>query len=1002
MLSFIKAAKFILAICSISLCVSHVAFAQNNSTFQENGVYDHREGHYAFTNGTIYMSASQKIEKGTLIIKKGRVVAVGANITIPKDAAIIDLQGKFIYPSFIDLYATYGMNEVKAAQRSGRPQLDTKTKGAYAANEAIKSETRAHELFKVDEKKSEEMRKNGFGAVLTHHEDGLVRGSGAMVLLGTEREHNMLLKPLASKHLSFSKGTSTQDYPASLIGFIALLRQHYYDAIYYKNNPQDREYNISLEKWLEIESLPTIFDAAQSKYHVLRADNIGDEFKEQYIIRGAGDEYQRLEAIKAANAPIIAALNFPLAYDVKNPYDAYQLQLSQLMHWELAYTNLAKLAAAKIPFTITQSGIAADAFWTNLRLAVKGGLSEQDLLQALTLTPAQLLKVEKDLGSLETGKIANFFIASANILSEKSTIIHNWVNGKAYPIKELSFPDFRGRYELTIANTEKYGLHIHGNMYAPEAGVRIGESRPEKATIELTNKNINLAFQANEAGISYRLVGAFKDANTIEGKGQNAKGEWVNFIAKKVDGPRSTDDEAIVKVDTANLSPIVYPFMAFGNTTLPKQEIVHFKNATVWTSEKAGILSETDVIVEGGKIKKIGKNLATPANARIIDATGKHLTAGIIDEHSHICLQGGVNEGTQASSAEVRMGDVINADDINMYRQLAGGVTAAQLLHGSANPIGGQSAMVKFRWGVLPEEMKVKDAPGFIKFALGENVKQANWGDQTVIRFPQTRMGVEQVYEDYFTRAKEYAKAMKANPNKTRRDLDLDALVEILESKRFITCHSYVKSEIIMLMEVATRFGFKLNTFTHILEGYKVADQMKEHGVGASTFSDWWAYKPEVLDAIPYNASILTEMGIITAINSDDAEMGRRLNQEAAKSVKYGAMSEEQAWNMVTINPAKLLRIDNQTGSIKEGKDADLVLWTNNPLSIYAIPAYTFVDGICYFDLEQDKKMRENVAAQKNRLIQKSIQAKGAGQKTQPVLHIHEPTYNCGHNHHIH
>lgn len=1001
MLRIIKNAKLALALVALFLCLDKPSFAQN-STFQENGVFDQREGHYAFTNATIYISADKKIDKGVLIIKKGKVVAAGANISIPKDAAVIDLQGKYIYPSFIDLYATYGMSEVKAAQRSRKPQLDTKTQGAYASNEAIKSENAAYEVFKVDEKKSEEMRKNGFGAVLTHIEDGLVRGSGAMVLLGTEREHNMIVKPLASKHLSFSKGTSTQDYPSSLTGFIALLRQNYYDAIHYKNNPQDREYNISLEKWLGIESLPTIFDAAQSKYHVLRADKIGDEFKEQYIIRGAGDEYQRIDAIKATNAPIIASINFPLAYDVKNPYDAFQLQLSQLMHWDLAYTNLAKLAQAKIPFTITQSGTAADMFWKNLRLAVKGGLSEKDLLNALTLTPAQLLKVDKELGTLENGKIANFFIASTNILSEKATIIHNWVNGKPYAIKDLYFPDFRGRYELSIANGDKFGLMIHGDYYAPEGGVRIGENRPEKAVLELSNKNINIAFQNQDASISYRLIGAFKDANTIEGKGQNAKGEWITFTARKVEGPRTKDEEFIVKVDTANLAPMLYPFMAFGNKELPKQETVHFKNATVWTGEKDGILENTDVIVEAGKIKKIGKNLATPSNAKVVDATGKHLTAGIIDEHSHICLQGGVNEGTQVSSAEVRMGDVINADDANMYRQLAGGVTAAQLLHGSANPIGGQAAMVKFRWGVLPEAMKIKDAPGFIKFALGENVKQANWGDETVIRFPQTRMGVEQVYEDYFTRAQEYAKAIKANPNKTRRDLDLETLVEILESKRFITCHSYVKSEIIMLMRIAEKFGFKLNTFTHILEGYKVADQMKEHGVGASTFSDWWAYKPEVLDAIPYNASILTEMGIITAINSDDAEMGRRLNQEAAKSVKYGGMSEEQAWNMVTINPAKLLRIDKQTGSIKEGKDADLVLWTNNPLSIYAIPAYTFVDGICYFDLEKDKAARVEAQELKNKLIQKSMKAKDAGQKTQPVLHIHEPTYNCGHNHDIH
>ncbi|MCB0475876.1 MAG: amidohydrolase family protein, partial [Flavobacteriaceae bacterium] len=270
----------------------------------------------------------------------------------------------------------------------------------------------------------------------------------------------------------------------------------------------------------------------------------------------------------------------------------------------------------------------------------------------------------------------------------------------------------------------------------------------------------------------------------------------------------------------------------------------------------------------------------------------------------------------------------------------------------------------------------------FIKFALGENVKQSNWGNTERIRFPQTRMGVEQVYMDYFTRAKEYD-SIKKTGKPYRKDLEMETLAEILNKERFITCHSYVQSEINMLMKVADKFNFTVNTFTHILEGYKVADKMKVHGAGASTFSDWWAYKYEVKDAIPYNAAILNAVGVVTAINSDDAEMSRRLNQEAAKTIKYGGVSEEDAWKMVTLNPAKLLHIDNRTGSIKVGKDADVVLWNDNPLSVYAKAEKTIVDGIIYFDIDRDKQVREAIKKERNELIKMMLQEKSKGASLQ-------------------
>ncbi|MEQ8424962.1 MAG: amidohydrolase family protein, partial [Cyclobacteriaceae bacterium] len=376
-------------------------------------------------------------------------------------------------------------------------------------------------------------------------------------------------------------------------------------------------------------------------------------------------------------------------------------------------------------------------------------------------------------------------------------------------------------------------------------------------------------------------------------------------------------------------------------------------------------------------------------SAKVVDGTGKHLTAGIIDEHSHIGAAS-IND-IATNSGMVRIGDVIDSDAINIYRALAGGVVAVQILHGSANPIGGQSALIKLRWGESPENYKIQGADGFIKFALGENVKRSS--NPNSIRFPQTRMGVEQVYVDAFASARDYEKkwnaynalSAKEKPSaiKPRKDLADETMLEILNKKRFISCHSYVQSEINMLMKVAEDFNFRVNTFTHILEGYKVADKMAEHGVAASTFADWWNYKWEVRYAIPYNAAIMHRAGVVTAINSDDAEMGRRLNQEAAKSVKYAGMSEEDALKMVTLNPAKMLHLDNQMGSIKTGKSADVVLWNDHPLSVYAKPLKTIIDGKVYFDVEKDEQNNQALDTERARLIQKMKNAKKSGAPTQ-------------------
>ncbi|MBB3836374.1 imidazolonepropionase-like amidohydrolase [Runella defluvii] len=970
----------------ITLAVTSAVRAQT-PTFPRNGVYDERPEMYAFTNATIYVDARTVVENATLLIKNGIVVAAAKDVQIPSGTVVTDLKGRRIYPALIDMESDYGMPEIARGQRGGRgfsPQIESNKKGAYGWNQAVNADAEAGKIFTLNTTKADELRKLGFGAVLTHHHDGIVRGTGALVSLSSESENSTVLRHPASFHLSFSKGTSTQQYPNSPMGSMALLRQTYYDAEWYKNSGKNVEFNLSLEAFNKHTSLPTIFEATD-KWSLLRADKLGDEFKTQYIFRGSGDEYQRVDEIKAAGGSIIVPINYPSAFDVEDAWDADNVSLAEMKHWEMAPANAATLEKAGVNFVLTSALLKTKTeFWPNLRKAIEHGLSETKALEALTTIPAQLLQCSDKIGSLKTGTWANFIITSGSIFSADNILYENWIRGKKYVINSLSQTDIRGTYQLNL-NDEKGKLVITGKPDKPDYQVVLRDTVKITPKVTFLNDVISINFQPDRRtpNATTRLTG-YLEGTTLKGSGENAKGEaikWAATFQEAYKAPETRRDSTQRPVP--NVGKPLYPFVGFGNTEKPKSETILVKNATVWTSEDAGVLTNTDVLVENGKITKVGKNLSA-ATARVIDGTGKHLTPGIIDEHSHIALAS-VNEGGQSSSAEVRMSDVVNPDDINIYRQLAGGVTMSQLLHGSANSIGGQSAVVKLKWGSNVNEMLVPEAQ-YIKFALGENVKQSNSPNAT-IRYPQTRMGVEQVFYDHFIRAREYDRswdAYNSMKNKIgvpapRRDIELETLAEILNGKRFITCHSYVQSEINMLIKVADSLGFKINTFTHILEGYKVADKMKKHGVAGSSFADWWAYKMEVKDAIPYNAAILAKVGVLTSINSDDAEMARRLNQEAAKAVEYGGIAETEALKMVTINPAKILRLDKRTGSIKVGKDADLVLWNNHPLSIYARPDYTIVEGAICYSTDGDDKRRGEVEQERARLIQKMISAKTGG-----------------------
>lgn len=440
------------------------------------------------------------------------------------------------------------------------------------------------------------------------------------------------------------------------------------------------------------------------------------------------------------------------------------------------------------------------------------------------------------------------------------------------------------------------------------------------------------------------------------------------------------------------------PFGAFGLLEPPTQQNVIVRSATIWTCGPAGVLERADMVIEDGTIVYIGRGdvaleddrviyraedfertWSSDDQPRIIDATDKHVTPGMQDCHSHTGITGGVNEFNSVNTAEVRISDVIDPDDVNWYRQLAGGLTLANQLHGSANPIGGQNSVVKLRWGAAggPDAMRVQGAPLGIKFALGENVIRST------NRYPNTRMGVEAIYRDGFTAAREYAEererynAMpddeRARTMPPRRDLELDALAQILRGEMLVHCHSYRQDEILMLIRVAEAFGFTIGTFQHVLEGYKVAEAIAAHGAGASSFSDWWGYKVEVQDAIPHNGAILHSVGVVTTFNSDSSELARRMNTEAAKAVRYGEVEPHEALKFVTLNVARQLGIGDRTGSLEVGKDADFVIWSDHPLSTYTMCEQTWIEGTRYFDLDTDRQLRERAAAEHRRLVQKVL-----------------------------
>ena len=934
-------------------------------------------GVHALTGAQVVVKPGQLLTNATIIIRDGLIVAVAPDAAIPPDARVWDLKGLTIYAGFIDPYLTLGpKNESAPARRrldltAGGPkffgvnQQETDAGGVTGPGSDVALVTPEHRIaqnFLPDAKAFEKLREIGFTTANVVPDHGILRGTSAFVALGETDANRAVIKPDVFQHIAFDTERRREDiYPVSLMGTIAVVRQTFFDAHHYAldqadylKHPAGRNrpaYNMGLESLAPaVEKKMRVILDPQDALMVDRSTRLAQELNLDIYIVSSGQEWRRPDLAKAAAVPFIVPLNFPELPKMPSDDDWDQVSLDELRAWDWAPENPAVLQNQGLEIALTTFGLDDKKdFRKNLRLAIDRGLSESNALAALTTVPAKLCGLDSVLGTIEPGKQANFTIVDGKgYFDAESKIRSVWIDGRYYAIptaEEKEKADAKaGDEKSKEPAAEKETVAKTGTSETPKT--------PEAGAPENTNATPAIAPSP---------------AKTPEQIAADEK--------SKADKKKEAKEKKLAKLKELQKRVARSPLE--GRGVLTNAPSILINNATIWTCGDDGMLTNAQLLVSNGKIALVGYFQAKPAsNTLVIDGAGLHVTPGIIDCHSHSMILGDVNEGTIPSSAMVRIGDVVNSESENIYEQLAGGVTEAHLLHGSANPIGGQNCLIKLRDGETPEGLKFAGAIGSIKFALGENVKQANWGEKYVTRFPQTRMGVRTFIANRFTAAQEYLKAWddykRSGGVPPRRDLELEAIGEILQGTRLIHSHSYRQDEILMLIRLMEGFGVKIGTFQHVLEGYKVADEIARHGAGGSSFADWWAYKFEVYDAIPYNGSLMHDRGVLVSFNSDSSDLARRLYLEAAKAVKFGNTPETEALKFITFNPAKQLRVDKQVGSLEPGKDADFVIWSKAPLDSGTVCQQTWIEGKKYFDIALAPARAAALAKERADLIAKA------------------------------
>ena len=875
---------------AITLTVSIVALA-DSATAQAP------PPHFAITDVRILVGDGSVIERGTIVIENGLIVAAGAEVTVPAGTWSIDGTRLTAYPGLIDALSTVGLSTELRDQQMGssRRRINPDdSDGNYARGPEDRPATftwiSAADHLEPEDVRVAAWRDAGFTTVVSVPERGLFPGQASIIDLVGEHPTEMVVATPVALPVSFNKGRSFEGYPGSIMGIIAYVKQVLLDAQHYEqawsiyeSSPKGTKrpaYDRTLEPLRAAvrDDWPVLLPADWAR-EIERTLRIARTVGVRPILYGGHQAWAVAETLATADVPVLINLDWPAPDPDGDPEAEESLQV--LRYRDRAPTTPAALHAAGVRFAFYSGDMRhPDEILDNARLAVLAGLPATAALRALTLGAAEIFGVDDRLGSIEVGKIANIVLTDGDLFDTSTNIRTVIVDGKRF------------------------------------------DSDPIDDSI-------------TDAGETTAAIETYEPIPMVRNR-----------------GPVSEHSVTVVR------------------------------NATVMTVSEAGTLENASVLIREGRIVSIGTNIEVPADAHVIDATGKWVIPGIIDAHSHVAAES-INEGSVSVSAMVGIRDVLNPDQVSIYRALGGGVTSANILHGSANPIGGQNAVVKLRWGANAQGLMFEGAPEGIKFALGENTKR----DRDPDRYPNSRMGVQDIIRQAFLDAqayqaegRHYEQALAAG-NKgiipPRRDLKLEPLVEILEGTRLVHAHSYRADEILQLLRTAEDFGFQIATLQHVLEGYRVADEIAEHGAGASTFSDWWAYKVEAYEAIPHNAALMTDRGVVVSINSDSDEEMRHLNLEAAKTIKWGGNTRDEALRLVTINPAIQLGIDDRVGSIEVGKDADLVIYSDDPLSNYAVVEQTILDGQVYFDRRHDIELRAALAEEKEMLIQRQMVTRG-------------------------
>jgi len=873
---------------------------------------------HALVGATVHTRPGETLEQATVVLRGDRVESVGG--AAPDGARVWDCKGLHLYAGFVDAYV-----ETDAAPHRSdhwNPKV-TPERVAAAIPNGVK----------------EELRRLGFCAGASTPRGGIFRGSGGVVSLAPEEADRSVPRPAVYRGAPYQSvsfefyGDSNEGYPTSQMGAIAVLRQTLSDGL--------------------VPPGPLLFDCGD-ELEALRGAKVAAEFERAGILLGSGTEFRRIDAIAATGLPVIVPLRFPRVPDVTTVAAQNAVELRDLMTWELAPYNAHLLDAAGVRVALTSGKLdKRERFLPALR---RTRLSEARALAMLTVYPARLLGIGDRVGEIAPGMAANVAVMSGPLLDKESRVLSVWIDGRRIEVAPPEAP-LHGRWAVEQLPPSPVPLELLLRRDGKGEAVS-GETKTPLRRIDRQRERVSVTF--GETALTGVLDAG---GESMRGHGARADGTRFAWTARRT--APEPPEESPPKPEAPIPALSGHPFGPYALAAWPEQPArIVFRGMTLWTCGPGGVVEEGELEIGAGVVRYAGRRRPGDPDCAVVDLRGKHVTPGIVDCHSHTGISKGVNDSGQAVTAEVRIGDVTNPDSISWYRQLAGGVTTVNSLHGSANPIGGQNQVNKLRWGVLhPDAMHFGGAPGGIKFALGENVKQSNWGDRYVTRYPQTRMGVEALLRDRFVAAREYARGHE------RRDLELEALAEILAGERLVHCHSYRQDEILMLCRVAKEFGFRIGTFQHVLEGYKVADAIRDAAIGASAFSDWWAYKVEVQDAIPENGAIMHEVGVNVSFNSDSDDLARRLNVEAGKAVRYGGVGQEEALKFVTLNPAIQLGIAARVGSLEAGKDADFAIWSGDPLSTMSRCEATWVDGREYFSLAQDARHRVRIAEERRRLL---------------------------------